>query len=79
MDSGGIPEGWEPLPPPEIGSPRWKDDVAFQVVLRIGALSCEENTLVDCGSYNGTDLGFMAIQRSSAGWNYFRIDRKAVR
>lgn len=76
MDNGFIEEGWRPQPPPEVGSSRWKDDVAFQVALKLGALKGDANRLLDCGVFDGHDLGFMAVRRAASGWDYFRIERE---
>ena len=75
MERGDIPDDWKPTPPPEVGSERWKDDIAFQMAMSVHALSCDENTLLDCGTFNGHDIGLLAVRRSPSGWDYFRIDR----
>lgn len=76
MDSGGMPDDWRPSPPPERGTPAWKDDMAFrQVVEMMRGLPKRSVVfkLMRCGGY---DLGYMCI-RYSPGWghDYFRVDK----
>lgn len=71
MDSGGIPDDWKPLPPPPIGSLRWKRDV---VERSIRIVDHERNTVYDYGSVDRGGVGVFCIKRTSGGWNYFWAD-----
>ncbi len=72
MDDGGMPKDWTPQPPPKHGSWEWKREVAVRWLIKNGELCSDRfvSRLVKLPSIDGVDLGFMAIQRDSAGINY---------
>ena len=78
MDSGGMPQDWKPSPPPDVGSKRWLDDMAFEFMVeafnglpdRSGVFKLP-NVLAGGKSYR---LGYFVLFSDSAGKDYFRID-----
>ena len=60
-------------PPPEKGTTRWKDDVAFQYCNQMGYLN--KTMIVKIPDYEGEKIGYMAIRYSSGvGTDYFRVN-----
>ena len=77
-DSGCMPPDWKPSPPPDVGSKRWLDDMAFQFMVeafdglpdRSGIFKLP-NVLAGGVSYQ---LGYFSLTHSSYGKGYFRVD-----
>ncbi len=82
MDSGGMPPDWTPPPPPDVGSKRWLDDMAFQFMVeafnglpdRSGVFKLP-SVLAGGMSYR---LGYFVLRHSTYGKEYFRIDEIEV-
>lgn len=72
MFKSDIPDDWEPAPPPETGSSRWKDDIAFQMVL--SATNLETQGIYKLPDYEGHYLGYFIVQRGGGGIDYFRTE-----
>lgn len=64
-------EGYVPTPPPEPGTPRWKDDQAFHYALDVYNGLPERSVVLKLPA----DWGYFAIEyHPNRGWSYFRVD-----
>lgn len=66
--------GWIPDPPPPSGSVQWKDNVAAEYCIKKRLIGGRKNIIVKLPKCYGYELGYMSIQYSSGGYNYFRVD-----
>ena len=72
-DNGGIEGDWEPPNPPEVGTPKWKDDMALSFAIEHRLL--DESQVVKLPKVNGYSLGYFVIRHyTNSGTDYFRID-----
>jgi len=66
--------GYIPLPDPEKGSPRWKDDVAYRLVNeKYGRNWPRKSCIIHIGEYEGHYIGYFSIQVRN-GIDYFRTE-----
>lgn len=75
MDNGGIEPGWVPPPPPAVGSPQWKQNIAIEQALGMLGGMPEEPCVLKMMPCMGHEIGFLVIRRMQTGWDYFRVDK----
>lgn len=78
MDSGGMPPDWKPSPPPDVGSKRWLDDMAFQFMVEsFDGLPNESGVYelpkVQAGGVSYA-MGYFVLFYRQSGHDYFRVD-----
>lgn len=75
MDNGFIPDDWKPEPDAEVGSFRWKNDMAFQLALRSFPNGFPDRSMVvRLPKVLEYELGYFCIERKPGGWIYFRAE-----
>ena len=72
MESGGMEADWKPSPPPEVGSPAWKTDIAISWA--IDHLKMDKTSVIKIPNYEGHKIGYLVICKDSYGVDYFRVD-----
>lgn len=77
-DSGGMPDNYIPPPPPDVGSKRWLDDMAFSFMVEsFNGLPDRSGVFKLPKVYAGGksyDLGYFINRKMSGGTDYFRVD-----
>jgi len=74
MDNGGIEPGWIAPPPPEIGSPAWKYDIAFKQTLGMLKGIPERSCVLKMMPCAGHEIGYFVVCKKVGGWDCFRVD-----